>query len=67
MNWLKVFNSGGKGVVSVILGLLVSAIPQLQEWVTGLIPEEWATMTIAGVVAFAFNAIRNYLKHKDNK
>lgn len=64
MDWKKVFLSGGKGFWSAIIGLLVSFIPQLQEFAVGLIPEEYAQLTIAGVVAFIFNAVRNWLKHR---
>jgi len=65
MNFGIVLDKGFKGLVTVITSLLVAQLPALQEWVIGFIPEEWASITLAGVVAFLINALTNYLKHRN--
>lgn len=66
MDWKKVFSSGMKGLLSAITGLLVAMIPAVQDYVMGFLPEKLATLTVGGIVAFLFNAARNWLKHKND-
>jgi len=63
MDIKKVFSSGMKGLLSAVIGLVIATLPAVQEWALSFIPEEWAILTIAGVVGFLFNALRNWLKH----
>lgn len=63
MNFGKVIEKGLKGMGTVVISILVASIPQIQDYIIGLIPEDIAQLTIAGVVGLILTAVANWLKH----
>jgi hypothetical protein len=64
MNWSIVFSKGLKGALTLAVSFLMAQIPVLTEWIVGLVPEQYAELTIAGAIAFLINAGANWLKHR---
>ena len=66
MDWKKVFSKGFKGLVTTVVALLVAQAEPLIALIVGFIPEQYATMTIAGIVASVITAASNWLKHRND-
>ena len=64
MNWNIVLQKGLSGLVTVVVSVLVSLIPQIEAYVGNVVPENLSQLTIVGFVGFALNALANWLKHK---
>ena len=64
MNWNKVFEKGWKGIIPAVVGYLAAQAPSLPDWLVSLVPEHYAQMTIAGIIAGLVTAGANWLKHK---
>lgn len=63
MNINKVIEKGAEGLATVVIAFVVANIPAISEFAIKLIPEEIATLTVAGLVAFIIKAFGNWLKH----
>ncbi len=63
MKLSKVIEKGAEGLLTVIISIFIANIPQISAWAASLIPEEIATLTVAGFVAFLIKAAGNWLKH----
>ena len=63
MNWTKVFQKGFGGLVTTLVAVFAGQLDQLSNLVVSLVPEQYATMTVAAIVGSLITAGVNWFKH----
>lgn len=62
MNWTKTLTKAGLGILTFIASLAVAN----SGFLTGLLPENIAKMTVGGALAAIIVGVANWLKHKND-